>query len=113
MTNTTTTAEMIDELCAKATRLIDAGEYFPGRAHFAALVAERLFLAVVGSGRGGERNGRGTALAKAASMYAIAAHCSRGDDAVTYAARAEGARMACAALMGVGLEGGNYALAAR
>jgi len=110
---TNTTAEMIDTLCAKAARLIEAGEYFPGRAHFAALLGERLFLAVVGAGRGGERNGRGTALAKAASMYAIAAAASQGDDAVTFAARAEGCRMACAAFMGVGLEGGNYALSAR
>lgn len=38
---------------------------------------------------------------------------SQGDDAVNFAARAEGCRMACAAFMGVGLEGGNYALSAR
>ncbi len=94
MENTTETR--IDALCRKARYLIRAGEYFPGRLHFAALLAERL-ESEIGRQRAMKRcdrpdngNGLGTAYERALNMYVIL-----GDDVGV-----ERVRWACADLMG-------------
>lgn len=80
----------VDSLARRAERLLPStAEYFPGRSHFAAAFAERIFCAVIRGESVGARNGRGTLLMMASRLWVIA-----GDDV-----HAEAARAACSALM--------------
>jgi hypothetical protein len=96
--NTTNTTE-IDALALRAHRLLRTDAYLPGRAHFASIVAERIYHEVVGllAKPRHNANGRATLAALAASLYRVA-----GDDA-----RAEGARMLGASIMGTRFDGGS------
>ena len=92
--NKTTTAA--DQLAARARRLLAADAYLPGRVHFAAILAERLYHLVVDGNTAGA-NGRVTLLDLARRLYTTA-----GLDA-----RSEGCRMLGASLMGTWIDGGS------
>ena len=92
---TTNTEHPADSLARRAARLLPStAEYFPGRAAFALIFAERLYLIVATGRAAGARNGRATLLASAARLYRIG---GRADLAL-------GASMLCAAIMNTDLE---------
>lgn len=95
--NTATNRTAPDALATRARRVLAADAYLPGRAHFAAILAELVFHAVVENvARWSAGNGRGTMLHLAACLYRVA-----GNDA-----RAEGCRMLGASIIGTWFDGG-------
>lgn len=93
------------ELAQRAERLLRAGEYLPGRPHFAGILAERIYHLIVDRlmARHTDGVGRATLASLAWRLFTVANN----------PARAEGARMLGASIMGTRLDGGCLEVGAR